>query len=86
MKALSVLIFVIGILIGLFFSLYNLFRLVFISVGQGFEGNFGNVLTSPPSSSGDFSVIIISALLAGVFAVIIIIFEAAREIIKRKKN
>ena len=71
---------------GLFFSLYNLFRLIFISVGQGIEGNFGSVLTSPPSSSCDFSAIIISALLAGVFAVIIIIFEAAREIMGGGKN
>ncbi|MDO8508840.1 MAG: hypothetical protein Q7S27_04105 [Nanoarchaeota archaeon] len=84
MKAFFAVLFVVGILGGLFFSLFSLFKLVFLSLEEGIESSVGDILTSPPS--GQEGGIFISAILAGLIAVLIVIFESGRQIIKRRKN
>ncbi len=83
MNPVIVLVFVIMILAGLFFSLYSLFKMVFVSVGQGIEQNLGgNILTSPPSGGGEALGIFLSSILAAVISVVLII-SLAIVVIKR---
>ncbi len=82
MNSLIVLIFVITILMALFFTLFSFFKVVFFSVGEGVTQNFGDILLSPSISSA--VPVFLSAILASVFTVVILIVGAITFIKRRK--
>ena len=82
MNSLIVLIFVITILMALFFTLFSFFKVVFFSVGEGVTHNFGDILLSPSISSA--VPVFLSAILASVFTVVILIVGAITFIKRRK--
>ncbi len=75
MNSFIVLFLVLIVLVGLFFSFYSLFKLVFFNVGQGIQSNFGDVLLSSPPGTVSSNVvsIFVSSILAAVLSFIIIV-------------
>ncbi len=84
MNPLLVLIFVIFLFAGLFFSLYILLKSVFSSVQEGLNVQLSDVvLGSPPGAYDSSGIIFISVIFAAILSVIIIILVAAWKIKKK---
>ncbi len=85
MNPLIMLFFVIAVLMVLFIFLFSFFKVIFFSFGQGVQQSFGDILFSPGTIDSSSAVpVFLSAILASVISVVILIVGAIT-FIRRKK-